>query len=149
MSGREPDSDVAAARRALVNAKRTRSILTYAFPHGAVQARIELARVHLTLGDLAGARTLTREIDDLLRWRPGLGILVDEAEALRDQLSKQPGAIEPGASSLTGAELRVLPLLSTHLQLPEIGEQLFVSRHTIKSHTKSIYRKLARVSGVS
>ena len=48
----------------------------------------------------------------------------------------------PGASSLAGAELRVLPLLSTHLRLPEIGEQLFLSPHTIKSHAKSIYRKL-------
>ena len=48
----------------------------------------------------------------------------------------------PGASSLTGAELRVLPLLSTYLPLPEIGEELFLSPHTIRSHTRSIYRKL-------
>jgi hypothetical protein len=35
--------------------------------HLAVQARIELARAHLALADLAGARTLMREVDDLLR----------------------------------------------------------------------------------
>jgi LuxR family maltose regulon positive regulatory protein len=134
--------DVPAVRQHLVNAQRVRPLLTYAIPHVAVQARIELARVHLALGDLAGARTLMREIDELLRCRPGLGTLAGEAEALRDELSKQRGSIVPGASSLTGAELRVLPLLSTHLRLPEIGEQLFLSPHTIKSHAKSIYRKL-------
>ena len=47
-----------------------------------------------------------------------------------------------GATSLTAAELRLLPLLSTHLTLGEIGEQLRVSRHTVKAQTASIYRKL-------
>jgi len=40
------------------------------------------------------------------------------------------------------AEPRLLPLLSTHLSFPEIAEQLFLSRNTIKSETNSIYRKL-------
>jgi len=70
-------------------------LLTYALPHWAVQARIELAHVHLTLGDLAGARTLMREVDDLLRRRPGLGTLVGEAGALRAQLSKDRGSSDP------------------------------------------------------
>ena len=84
-------------------------------PHLAVQARIELTRVHLALADLAGARTLMREIDELLRRRPDLGTLVGESEALRARLSRQRGAGAPGPSSLTAAELRVLPLLATHL----------------------------------
>ena len=45
-------------RQQLVSAQRLRSVLTYATPHLAVQARIELTRVHLALADLAGARTL-------------------------------------------------------------------------------------------
>jgi len=94
--------DIPAARQELVSAQRLRALLTHALPHLAVQARIELARAHLTLGDLAGARTLARKIDDLLHRRPGLGTAVDEVEALRDQLSKQLGSIVPGASSLTG-----------------------------------------------
>ena len=48
----------------------------------------------------------------------------------------------PGASTLTAAELRPLPLLPTHLTFPEIGAELFLSPHTIKSEAKSIYRKL-------
>ena len=34
----------------------------------------------------------------------------------------------PGASALTAAELRLLPMLSTHLSFPEIAEELFLSR---------------------
>ena len=52
----------------------------------------------------------------------------------------QPGA--PGASALTAAELRLLPLLSTHLSLREIAGELFLSRHTVKSEVTSLYRKL-------
>ena len=134
--------DVPAARRELVNAQLLRHLLTYAVPHVAVQARIELTRVHLALADLAGARTLMGEIDELLQRRPGLGTLVGEAGTLRARLGHEHGASVPGASALTAAELRLLPLLSTHLSFPEIAAELFLSPHTIKSEMKSVYRKL-------
>jgi LuxR family maltose regulon positive regulatory protein len=135
-------ADLPAVRQYLVTAQRLRPELTYALPHFALQARIELTRVYLALADLAGARTLMREIDELLRRRPGMGNLADQAEALRAQLSAQRGPAGPGASALTAAELRLLPLLSTHLSLPEIAQELFLSRNTIKSEANSIYRKL-------
>jgi LuxR family maltose regulon positive regulatory protein len=134
--------DHKAARQELVIAQRSRPMLTYALPYLAVQARIELARVHLTLADPAGAMTLLREIDEILRRRPGLGILGDQAGALRDQLARERGPLAPGVSALTAAELRLLPLLATHLSFPQIGEELFLSRNTIKSQAVSIYRKL-------
>jgi hypothetical protein len=37
-----------------------------------VQVRIELIRVHLSLADIAGARTLMREIDEILPATCGL-----------------------------------------------------------------------------
>jgi LuxR family transcriptional regulator, maltose regulon positive regulatory protein len=138
--------DTATARRELVTAQRLRSLLTYALPHVAVQARLELIRAHLTLADLAGARTLMREVDELLRRRPGLGSLAADAGALRARLSPEWGSAVPGASALTAAELRLLPLLATHLSFPEIGEQLSLSRHTVKSEALSIYRKLGASS---
>src|SRR6516162_4472501 len=61
--------DVRAARRELVNAQRLRPLLNYAQPYLAVQARIEMTRVYLALADLAGARTLMQEIDEVLQWR--------------------------------------------------------------------------------
>jgi LuxR family maltose regulon positive regulatory protein len=138
--------DVPAARQELVSAQRLRHLLTYALPHFAVQARIELARVHFALADLPGARTLMREVDELLGRRPGLGTLAGQAQALRAQLAKERGSSTPGASALTGAELRLLPLLATHLSFPEMGEQMFLSRNTIKSQANSIYRKLGASS---
>jgi LuxR family transcriptional regulator, maltose regulon positive regulatory protein len=138
--------DVPAARRELVSAQRLRHLLTYALPFYAVQARIELIRVHLALADLAGARTLMREVDEVLRRRPGLGALTGEAQALRVRLSNEHGSSASGASALTAAELRLLPMLSTHLSMPEIAEELFLSRNTIKSQAISIYRKLGTSS---
>jgi LuxR family maltose regulon positive regulatory protein len=134
--------DVTAARQELVNAQRLRHLLAGPQPHMAVQARIELIRVHLALADIAGARVLMREVDELLKRRPDLGTLVGESEALRAQLAKERRPTVPGASALTAAELRVLPLLATHLSFPEIAAQLFLSPSTIKSQVKSIYRKL-------
>jgi LuxR family transcriptional regulator, maltose regulon positive regulatory protein len=67
-------------------------------------------------------------------------------ERYRARLSKERGPSAPGASALTGAELRLLPLLSTHLSFPEIGEELFLSPNTIKSQSNSIYRKLGASS---
>jgi len=138
--------DVPAARQLLVRAQRTRPLLNYTLPHLAVQARIELIRAHLALADLAGARTLMREIDELLKQRPGLGTLTGQAQALRAQLAKDRNPSSPGASSLTAAELRILPLLATHLTVPEIGAELFLSPHTVKSQAYSLYRKLGVTS---
>jgi LuxR family maltose regulon positive regulatory protein len=129
-------------RRELVSAQELRPLLTYALPHLAIQFRIELIRVHLALSDLAGARTLMREVDELLKRRPDMGVLVREAEALRGRLSAERGSAGPGASALTAAELRLLPLLATHMSFPEIGAEMFLAPHTVKSQAMSIYRKL-------
>jgi len=85
---------------------------------------------------------IPREVVELVPQRPSLGTLASEAQACRVQLSKQrrPGA--PGMPALTAAELRLLPLLSTHLSLREIAGELFLSRHTVKSEVTSLYRKL-------
>ena len=138
--------DIPAARQALVNAQRLRPVLTYALPYFAVQARIELARACIALADSAGARTLVREIDELLKRRPGLGTLADQAQELRIQLSRLRSQSIPGASALTAAELRLLPMLATHLSFRDIAGQLSLSRSTIKVQAASIYRKLGASS---
>jgi LuxR family maltose regulon positive regulatory protein len=137
--------DISAARQELVSARRMRPLLSCALPHFAVQARLELARVHLALADPAGAWTLMREVDELLRCRPDLGNLASAAAAFRARLAEEHAPGAPGASALTAAELRLLPMLASHLSFPQIAAELFLSRHTVKSEAISIYRKL-RVS---
>ncbi|BDY26513.1 HTH-type transcriptional regulator MalT [Mycolicibacterium mageritense] len=48
--------------------------------------------------------------------------------------------------ALTTAELRLLPHLASHLSLQRIADELVISRETVKSQTKSIYRKLSVAS---
>jgi LuxR family maltose regulon positive regulatory protein len=56
--------------------------------------------------------------------------------------SRRSGSSRVGASALTAAELRLMPLLSTHLSYAEIGDELDLSKHTVKSQVSSVYRKL-------
>jgi LuxR family maltose regulon positive regulatory protein len=49
----------------------------------------------------------------------------------------------PYEEDLSDRELAVLRLLATDLTQREIGEALYVSFNTVKTHVKSIFRKLA------
>jgi LuxR family maltose regulon positive regulatory protein len=106
-----------------------------------VQARLELVRAYLALADLASARVVLREVADLLHRRPRLGTLPEQADQLRAQLGNLHADLD-GASPLTTAELRLLPLLPTHQSFREIGQRLHLSPHTVKSQALSVYRKL-------
>jgi LuxR family maltose regulon positive regulatory protein len=107
-----------------------------------VQVRIMLAHASLLLGDRVGAETQLREARDYLSGQPD-GV---RAIAQVDKLSELVGHLRRhtaiGSSALTTAELRVLHYLPTNLSLAEIGNRLFVSRYTVKTHCESIYRKL-------
>jgi LuxR family maltose regulon positive regulatory protein len=99
----------------------------------------------MALSDPGGAAAVLNQVHDILQQRPDLGTLPRQAAQLRSQLAKN-GATAIGASSLTAAELRLLPLLSTHLSYQEIGERLYVSKNTVKSQAYSAYRKLGASS---
>jgi LuxR family maltose regulon positive regulatory protein len=133
------------ARELLARTQRLRPLLTYAVPHLAVQTRLQLAHAYLALADAGGAETVLREIDAILRRQPDLGVLPAQADELRSSLTTLH-ATAPGASTLSEAELRVVPFLVTHLTFREIGQRLFLSRHTVKSHVMAIYRKLGVTS---
>jgi LuxR family maltose regulon positive regulatory protein len=132
----------ATARRMLLRAMRMRGNLSRAVPWFAVQTMLELARSHLSLADVEGCRTLLREADDVIRRRPDLGNLREQIGELRSRLATAVGVDHGWASTLTAAELRLLPFLTTHLSFREIAERLFVSRNTVKSQAISVYRKL-------
>jgi LuxR family maltose regulon positive regulatory protein len=138
------DGDHGAARDRVARAARLRPLLTYAIPCTAL-FQLELAKAYLELADPNGARTVLRELRDTLRQRPDLGILTNEADRLRSELDAARHS-SLGMSSLTGAELRLLPYLTTHLPFREIGERLHISRHTVKTQAISVYRKLGESS---
>jgi LuxR family transcriptional regulator, maltose regulon positive regulatory protein len=129
------------AEQDLARAQQLRPQATHALPYYAVQARLELTRTYLALTDVTAARRVLREVDHLLRWRPDLGTLPHQASQLRFQLDHLRRDVI-GTAPLTTAELRVLPLLVTHLTFLEIGQRLYLSQHTVKTHAISIYRKL-------
>jgi LuxR family transcriptional regulator, maltose regulon positive regulatory protein len=133
--------DVARGLELAARAARLRRLLTYALPVVSVQALLEMGRVYVALADPAGGRAVLRQVDDILQQRPKLGDLPRQAADLRQALDTIRGGA-PGASSLTTAELRLLPLLQTHLTFREIGDRLYVSRHTVKTQAISVYRKL-------
>jgi LuxR family transcriptional regulator, maltose regulon positive regulatory protein len=129
------------AREHLTRATNLRPLLTSAMPHRSVQTLTEMARAYLALDDVAGARAVLRQASEIIQQRPSLGALPGQVGGLKAAADKL-GQGTVGASSLTAAELRLLPLLSTHLSLLEIGERLHLSRNTVKTHAISIYRKL-------
>lgn len=125
----------------LVHAQRLRPQLMHSVPWLAVQVRLELARGYLALADPAGARTMLREAEALFRRSPDLGVLGGLMTDLTSKVEEAPSTA-PGMSSITAAELRLLPYLPTYLSFREIGERLSLSPHTVKSQAISVYRKL-------
>lgn len=103
---------------------------------------LALALVRRTRGDTAGAREL---VDEARGWVEGcadpgiLSTLLTQAQRKLRRASRQRvGQWE----ELSERELEVLRLLATELSQREIGESLYLSFHTVHSHTKAIYRKL-------
>ena len=118
---------------------------------------VELAYVLVTLGELlremgdrGAARELVLEARDLLTSAPEPGTLVPrlvaQAEGGLRLVLRASGTRSVVTDELTPREQAVLLLLPSGLSAREIGSELGVSRDTIKTHTKSIYRKLGAPS---
>ena len=65
--------------------------------------------------------------------------LLDQVRASGGRGSGVPDSI---AAVLSARELEVLLLLDEHLATDEIAKRLFISEHTVRSHVKSLLRKL-------
>jgi len=82
--------------------------------------------------------------------REAFGELIDSgaALALADELERELEQAKGRASSgevlepPSEAETAVLRLLASDLSTREIGERLFLSANTIRSHTRTLYHKL-------
>ena len=136
------------------------------WPGWLAQALLLEAIARDALGDPAAAgRALERaldlaEPDGALYWfllHPASGLLerharhgTAHAALIADILSllagrtlaSPPAGPPPPLEALSGSELRVLRYLPTNLTVPEIARELYVSRNTVKAHTRSLYTKL-------
>jgi LuxR family maltose regulon positive regulatory protein len=104
-------------------------------------AGVMLGEAQLEAGNIRAAQGWSRRAVESLRHYPDPGILGPRTEHLRKAVEEAAGA-EP----LTPAERRILELLPTHMSETQIGEQLFVSVNTVKTHLRGVYRKLGVAS---
>lgn len=129
----------------LSRARRLTATLGDIAPWFEVCGRLIQARAAAALGEAGLARQLILEAT--ARMTPDLRAtlaqdLLDDAEESLARV-RADGVYTP---ALTAMEMRVLQFLPSHLQLPQIGEHLFVTQNTIKSHVRSIHRKLGVTS---
>jgi len=117
-------------------------------PVETANALLHLARVHVRQGHDAVANDETSEAAMLIRACPDPGPriqrLLAQAEA-RDHRAVRGTSRQTG-DELSEGEFRVLRLLASDLTQREIGAELYLSLNTIKSHTRSIFRKLGASS---
>ena len=136
--------DQVAARRYVGRALRLYATPSpAAFPWLSAQLAITLGQIFLDLGDFAAARFRAEEARGHLTGLLTEGELREQLRRLSARLAREGGHVRvPSAMALSKAEMRVLQLLPTHLSLGEIGEELHISRNTVKSQVAAVYRKL-------
>jgi LuxR family transcriptional regulator, maltose regulon positive regulatory protein len=132
----------AAARSELEPVLESRRRLFGISPWPTLELLLQLAGVLLDLGDRAGAAELAAEARDLLAALPGDAEAQQARLAALDRRIAGRPRVVSLAEPLTEREVAVLRLLAGSLSLREIGQELYVSANTVKTHTQAIYRKL-------
>ena len=107
-----------------------------------IYALAALAPIQSTLGDADAAAATLRTARLALRGSPSPGmfphLLNDVDRRLRGRAASGPTEVE----ELSAREMSVLRLLGSELSIADIGQELFISRNTVKTHVRGIYRKL-------
>ena len=105
------------------------------------QVRIARSRLAPATGDLEHAQRLIAEFRDPGRL-PVIAATVEQALNIARADAGNHHLVEEPSE----AELAVLRCLATGLSRREIGEQLYISLNTVKTHTRELYRKLGATS---
>ena len=104
---------------------------------------LELASLQLRRGSRQAAAATAAEAEDALAYCPDPGsVAALGTDLLRRVGSAHPARKLPYGEQLSRRETAVLALLPTELSLRDIASSLSVSNNTIKTQTRSIYRKL-------
>ncbi len=130
------------ARGELERALRSRRPWFGMSPWPTLDTLLRLAPVLVDMGDRAGAAVLLAEARDVLSSLPdGAGAQLARLKRIERRLAS-PSRITPLSEPLTEREEAVLRLLRGPLPVRGIGQELYLSSNTIKTHTRAIYRKL-------
>ena len=105
-------------------------------------ALVTLAGIRARRGELAHARAHLDEVNRGLEAFDDPGRLPELALTAEGLLAQREESTAPLAEPLTAAEMNVLGLLASELSLREIAARLYLSRNTVKTHTRALYRKL-------
>ena len=104
---------------------------------------LALAQVLIARSDRSEARAVLTEARAIVELYPDAGIFPHLFERQERKLQRtRPSRTGSMDGQLTERELEVLRLLDGDLPVSELGKLLFVSPSTIRSHVKSIYRRL-------
>jgi LuxR family transcriptional regulator, maltose regulon positive regulatory protein len=112
--------------------------LTEAYWWQMIESRILLGPALAALGRTEEAEARLDEAATLLETHRDAGRLHE----WRDKAAREVRGRRGRSDELSEAERRVLRLLTGDLSLREIGRELYLSQNTVKTHTRSIYRKL-------
>jgi len=134
----DPRGGVQELERALT--LRRRSDLVAPWP--TLQLLLALAPVRADVGDREGTVLLIQEARSIVDAYPDAGVLGIELDELERSIAAAKPRPAPTRKSLTDRELSILRLLPTSLTQREIGDELFLSINTVKTHVKSIFGKL-------
>jgi LuxR family maltose regulon positive regulatory protein len=105
-------------------------------------ALLHLALVRISRDDRDGARDALEEAERRVSAAPDAGPLLSRRLADARRKLTPAARRDVAGDQLSERELDVLRLLATELTQREIGDRLYVSLNTVKSHSKSIFRKL-------
>jgi LuxR family maltose regulon positive regulatory protein len=103
---------------------------------------LSLARVREARGDRAGARMLLDEARDVVEAYSDAGIFPELLERQEHELGQRRQRETALTEVLTDRELAVLRLFDGDDTYRQIGQSLYVSVNTVKTHVRSIFRKL-------
>jgi LuxR family maltose regulon positive regulatory protein len=106
--------------------------------HGVVM----LARARLARGDLAGARQSFETAQIEVKSLRDAGIVASILDDTERRLSAGIRRPVSAGEELSERELVILRLLAAGLTKPEIARELYIAYNTVKTHTRTIYRKL-------
>ncbi len=106
------------------------------------RAEIALGRVEGATGRGDDARRRLRDLRGRLAASGAAGSVLELVDDALRSLTSAPSPTTRAVEGLTEREETILGLLASHRTFPEIGRELFISRHTVKTHVGRIYRKL-------